>query len=284
MRISILTPDSKMPNLAAMKISAFHKGQGDIVTLNMPIMPADTRYVSVLFDWTDWPVFCPFLDSIGGPGVNPEIKLPAVIDGCRPDYSLYPAMDYSLGYTYRACHRGCEFCVVPRAEEPKDHRSIWEFHDPRFNKIALLNNNTLEDPFWRDTFEEVWNAGLILKDISGFDARLMDEEKARAIARTKFDGQIHLAFDNMKDEKAAISAIELLARAGVKPYRLMFYVLIGFDSSHKENLYRVELLRELGVDPFVMPWNKHDEYQKRFARWVNHKAIFNSTEWKDYAA
>jgi len=51
--------------------------------------------------------------------------------------------------------------------------------------------------------------------------------------------------------------------------------------SHK-HVYRVMELRALGVDPFVMPYDKTDPYQRRFARWVNHKAIFKSVEWKDY--
>lgn len=284
MRVSILTPDSTKPNLAAMKISTFHKSQGDTVTLNMPIMLADKRYVSILFDWTDWPLFCPIKDSVGGPGINPGIKLPSEIEHNRPDYDLYPEMDYSLGYTYRACHRECGFCVVSQMDEPEDHRSIWEFHDSRFKKTALLNNNTFEDPFWKDTFDEIQEAGLVLKDVSGFDARLVNEEKAEALASIKIDGQIHFAFDNVKDEGAVKNVVKLLAGAGIKPYRLMFYVLIGFDSSPQEDYYRVELLRSLGVDPFVMPFDKFDKYQGKFARYVNHKAIFKSTRWEDYAA
>jgi len=35
-------------------------------------------------------------------------------------------------------------------------------------------------------------------------------------------------------------------------------------------------------DPFVMPYDKENIYQKRFTRWVNHKAIFNSVKWEDY--
>lgn len=41
-------------------------------------------------------------------------------------------------------------------------------------------------------------------------------------------------------------------------------------------------LKEYGISPFVMPFNKKNNYQKRFARWVNHKAIFKSVKWKDY--
>lgn len=277
MRVSILTPDSKMPNLAAMKISAFHKERGDEVVLNMPLMPAYKTYASILFEWTPQPI----ANMIGGPGVNPETRLHPDIDKCRPDYSLYPDMDYSLGYTYRACHRGCAFCKVPLMNEPKDHCSIWDFHDPRFKKIALLNNNTFEDPRWRETFEEIWDAGLRVKDIGGYDARLMDEEKAEALARTKFDGQIHLAFDNIKDEEAVTRAIGLMTAAGIRGERISVYILMGFDSTETQNIERVRIVRELGALPFAMLYQRDrtPTVLRRFARVVTRPAISKGIDW-----
>lgn len=282
MRVNILTPDSKLPNLAAMKISAYHKAKGDEVTLNFPLMPADKTYASILFEWTPYPVgICPLTDYMGGPGVNPSVRLPGSIETCKPDYDLYPGLDYSLGYTYRSCHRGCSFCKVPLMNEPTEHFSIWAFHDPRFKKIALLNNNTFEDPKWKQTFEEIWAEGLTVIDHSGYDARLMSEEKAAALIKTRFDGQIHFAWDSVKDEKV-LKGLHLAIQCGLKPSRMMCYVLIGYDSTPEEDLYRVETLRLMRIDPFVMPFDKSDPYQKRFARWVNHKAIFKSVKWEDY--
>ncbi len=78
-----------------------------------------------------------------------------------------------------------------------------------------------------------------------------------------------------------LKGLERLTRY-IKPYKVMCYVLIGFQSTETEDLYRVETLRKLKIDPFVMPYNKNDPYQKRFARWVNHKAIFKSVPWEMY--
>ena len=283
MIVSILTPDSKLPNLAAMKISAYHKEKGDEVWLNMPLIPSDKKYISILFDWTQFPIVCPITDELGGPGVNPSIRLSREIEACKPDYSLYPNMDYSLGYTYRACHRGCSFCKVKDMNEPTDHHPIWSFHDRRFKKIALMNNNTFEDPYWHKTFEEIWDEGLILKDVSGFDARLLTEGKIEALIKTRFDGQIHFAWDSVKDEKV-LKGLRLLIDAGFSRSKIACYVLIGFDSTPEEDLFRIETLRGLGVDPFVMPFNRRDSYQRKLARWVNHKAIFKSVPWSEYRA
>jgi len=73
--------------------------------------------------------------------------------------------------------------------------------------------------------------------------------------------------------------INLLLKAKVK--NIMCYVLIG-HTTHQENLHRILTLQTMGVDPFIMPLNKKDRYQKNFARWVNHKAIFKSVKWEDY--
>ena len=84
----------------------------------------------------------------------------------------------------------------------------------------------------------------------------------------------------MKDEKLIDEGIQKCLNAGIRPDQMSFYVLIGYDTSPEQDLYRVTKLRE--YNPHVMPYNKKDLYQKRFARWVNHKAIFKSVKWKDY--
>ena len=90
-----------------------------------------------------------------------------------------------------------------------------------------------------------------------------------------------MAWDNIKDEKQILRGVEILKQWMPKG-SLMAYVLIGFNTFEEEDLYRVIKLNELGVDPFIMPYNKTDPYQKRFARWVNHKAIFKSVKWENY--
>lgn len=274
MKINILTPDSKRPNLAAMKISTWHQQQGDEIFLNFPLSNADFIYASVLFDWTQ----DPYADLIGG-SKYPAIKLDPEIDSMRPDYSLYPNIDYSLGYTYKACPRTCDFCIVPKQHNDETHYSIWTFHEPKFKKLALLNNNTLADPQCRETFQEIINANLTYIDMSGFDLRLMTEEIANWISKLKIEGYLHCAWDFMEHEVLVMQGLKYLQDAGIK--NIMCYILIGYNTTPEEDLYRIEKLGPL-CDPFVMPFNKFDSYQKRFARWVNHKAIFKSIAWKTY--
>ena len=276
MKISILTPDSKMPNLAAMKISAWHKAQGDQVELNFPLMKADFTYASVLFKETPDPVNA---ELIGG-SKYPEIKLDPEIDNMMPDYSLYPDIDYSLGYTYKACPRTCEHCVVPKQHNEEKHYSIWDFHDPKFKKICLMNNNTLADLNWRDTFNEIIETKLKVIDQNGYDARLITEEVAEYMSRLKFDNMIHVAWDYPEHEIEVLIGLCNLTKY-IKPYRISCYVMIG-HTTHEENLGRVSALYAMGINSFVMPLNKRDRYQQNFARWVNHTATFKTVAWKDY--
>lgn len=239
MIISLLT-DAPKHNLALMKISAWHKQRGDKVMLNFPLLRGDKIYGSYLFREG-------IGEIVGGAGVDPAIKLPPEIEECKPDYDLYP-IDYSLGYTWRYCPRKCEFCKVPKMNEAKKHKSIWDFHDPKFKKICLLNNNTFSDPDWRETFEEIWDADLSLIE-HGFDLRLLDEEKAEALKRTRFCGQPHFAWDLMREEKRIIAGLELL-----KDYRTkgMVYVLMGFETTLEEDIYRCQKIQDMGFDPFPM--------------------------------
>lgn len=275
MKINILTPDSKKPNLAAMKISSWHKQNLDDVVLDFSLRKADFTYASVLFKWTP----DPFADIVGGPKY-PERKLDPEIDKMKPDYSLYPHIDYSIGYTYKACPRTCEFCIVPKQKNDEKHCSIWDFHDQRFTKIKLMNNNTFADLNWRETFEEIIDAKLSLIDENGFDLRFMDEEKAHWLKKIKIFGKIHYAWDRMQDEKEIVSGLKIAPKGHI-------YVLVGYDTTIEEDIYRCQKIVDHNHEPFIMPFN-NSKIERRFQRFINtfmwrkYKTIQKA--WEDYSA
>jgi hypothetical protein len=255
MRINLFT-DAPKHNLALMKISSYHKQQGDDVTLNMPIMPCDYSHASILFE-KNKDMFN--ADEYGGPAFE-NTFLPSEVEMMKPDYCLFP-IDYSIGYTFRPCFRKCEFCKVPKMKHPdKEHHSIWEFHDTRFKKICLLNNNTFFDKHWKETFEEIWDAGLSVIE-HGFDLRLLDEEKAEALRQTKFSGQIHYAWDLMENEEKVLNGLKLAPRGTV-------YVLVGFNTTEEEDIYRVQKIVDCGHDPYIMPYHQSKQ-EKRFKRFID---------------
>lgn len=257
-KINLMT-DAPKHNLALMKISTYHKAKGDDVYLNMPLMIPDYTYASYLFESTPKV----FADLEGGAAIEGSC-LPDEFESCKPDYRLFN-LNYSLGYTYRPCYRGCSFCKVGKMKHPdNEHHSIWEFHDEQFDTICLLNNNTFFDKQWADTFGEIWEAGLNVKDENGYDLRLLDDNKAEALRKTKWDGGIHFAFDRIQDAKKVINGLELLKEHKIRNAHI--YVLIGYDTTIEEDIWRCQVLKDYGQTPYIMPYvpNKQNKAFKRF--------------------
>jgi len=283
MKIGLIDIDSKIPNLALMKISAYYKLLKNEVTLTSPLFADqfDRCFASKIFDYTNMPLL-PIWTQLGGSGSKEdnEKKLDPHTENLMPDYSLYNC-DYSIGFTSRGCNRKCPFCIVPKKEgrwtSVADICQFWDGQD----RIMLLDNSMNTNNHW---FEHIMNQ-LISKKIKvdfsqGLDIRYLNDKQAYLLSKVRLWKRIHFSWDSTKIEKQVRKGIEILHRHNVR--YIMFYVLIGFNSTPEDDLYRVETLRGLGVDPFVMPYDKFDDYQRRFARWVNHKAIFKSVKWKDY--
>jgi len=276
MKVSLLT-DAPKHNLALMKVSTYYKKHGDEVKLNMPLWKADITYGSWLFEKstrekTDW---------TGGIGYDPQECLPTDIESCRPDYSLFN-FDHSLGYTFRDCKRKCKFCKVPLLPKEEQHHSIWTFHDEKFDTIELLNNNMFYDPNWKHTFGEILHAQVDVIDNSGNDLRLLDDEKAWWIKLTNWKNQPKFAWDRMRDEKQILQGMKLLQKHKI---RAMIYVLMGFDTTSEENMYRCEIINSMGFDPFPMLY-KQTLALRKFRRFIylRYYRKYSTIEkaWEDY--
>lgn len=279
MNIGLINIDSKMVNLALMKISAWHKSQGDIVTWFDPLFGTpDKVYASKIFkfapDWEYWPD-CEIIQ--GGTGYDIKTKLPTEIDSCQPDYTIYPDCDYSIQFFSRGCIRSCPFCVVHEKEgniqavEPM----ALNLHG---NRIEVFDNNFFANPDWKEAIDYLQIVHQPV-NLHGIDIRIITEEQALALKSLRMYKQIHIAWDNPKE--SILERLALVLKI-IPAYKLMCYVLIGYNSTPEEDIYRINELRALKVDPFVMPFNKKDSYQRRFARWVNHKAIFKTVAWENY--
>ncbi|KKM82206.1 hypothetical protein LCGC14_1321910 [marine sediment metagenome] len=249
MNINLLT-DAPKHNLALMKISTHHKAKGDNVQLNGIVGSFDQTYGSWLFTDSQKGV----CDIEGGPGIDPTIRLNS-LDGVIPDYSLYN-LDYSLGYTWAYCPRKCPFCMVPKQNNPEIHRSIWNFHTFDYDTICLLNNNTFSDPNWKDTFEEIWDADLKVRDENGYDLRLLDDEKTDALHRTKWATPLHFAWDFMEDEEKIRRGLGLINKHKMRSTANGVYVLTGFDTTLEEDLHRCQVIDSYGLTPYPMPYRE----------------------------
>lgn len=289
MKIKVIDMDSKIPNLALMKISAWHKSQGDEVGFN--IENPDKIYISCIFSknaeiargratlYPDAEI------DIGGSGIDLKKTLPEEIEKIKPDYDLYPST-YSQGYTSRGCIRKCSFCVVPEKEggiSEAQHPS--EFHDSRFDTCMIMDNNLFAaPPHWQaEVFDWFIKNKVKMLSPQGWDIRLLTEGKAKCLKAVRHAGMIHFAWDNMKDEPEVMRGIEILKDAGfnLRRHKISFYVLCGYNTTEQEDLYRVNLLRSLGVGAYVMRY-RHTSFLNRLARWANVASLYWQFPFEDY--
>lgn len=286
MKVGLVDVDSKIPNLALMKLSAWHKAQGDEVKMFDPLFDhPDIIYSSKVFTSTEqyhyFPSYCDVIQA--GSGDDLKTKLPDHIESVCPDYSLY-GINYAMGFATRGCIRECGFCIVPKKEGKLQAVSdIHQFWNGQRELMLLDNNITADSNHFEIICKQLIKHMVQTNFCQGLDIRLMDEVKAKLLNQVKRPehNRIHFAWDSMDTEKEIITALETVIKF-IKPYKIMFYVLIGWDTTEDEDLYRVEMLRSYGVDSFVMPYDKANEYQRKFARWVNMKAIFKTVAWTDY--
>lgn len=293
MRIGVYDVDSRIPNLALMKVAAWYRAEGHTVEMYKPLWldSYDKIYASTVFNFSDKSGIIPERMEVGGTGSGIKSNLPDKMEDLVPDYSIYE-YPHSIGFTMRGCRFRCTFCVVPEKEgRPYSTNTIDEIWTNRGSDfVMLLDNDFFGNPDWRARVKELRDFHLKVNFSQGLNIRIITDEQARALASVRFSNvhqtkrQVYFAWDRFKDGALVAAGIDRCVDAGIPPRQMGFYVLIGFDSSPEQDLFRVQWLKDKGCDPFAMPYDRADPYQQRFCRWVNRRAIFQSVSWDDYRA
>ena len=274
------------PNLALMKLSAYHKRCGDAVEMWNGLKHYDRVYMSRVFDDTytrDMP-YCISADEIirGGTGYDIKSRLPDEVEHVYPDYELYGVRGEAYGYLTRGCPRACAFCIVSEKEgrASKKVADLSEFWRGQ-RVIKLLDPNLLASCDAVALLQQLAESGAYVDFTQGLDARLLTPDNIKALNRVKIK-MLHFAWDFMRETDAVLRGLELYAKIGtVKDERKRrVYVLTNFDTAHSDDLYRVETLRKMGYDPYVMIYNKPSAPRetRRLQRYVNNKFIWRSCE------
>lgn len=282
MRIALHDDKTGFPNLALMKLSAWHKSKGDSVEWFVPMGQYDHIYSSKVFSFTQDDPYLPDTAEKGGTGYGLNGTLPDEVEHICPDFSLY-GKDYSMGFLTRGCHRKCGWCVVPEKEgNIHPHADIEEFL--RHKDVVLLDNNILASQHGIEQIEKMAKLGVRVDFNQGLDARLIDDGVARLLGNLKWMHPLRLACDHHGQMKSVARAVELLRWHNVTPRRYFCYCLV---QDLPDAIERVKFLKGIDVDPFAQPYidpegNPATWEQKAFSRWVNHKAEFKSRTWEDY--
>jgi hypothetical protein len=306
MRIKVIDIDLKyrekkrrgipFPNLTILKLCAFYLSKGFEVGFN--VKNPDITYISCVFTRNRLNAIWEVLNAegqvnFGGSGIRIDERLPDEIEFIKPNYDLYPYWfteekgQSSIGFTSRGCPNRCGFCIVPEKEGKfRRVQHVKEFHDERFKKVTLLDNNILADKEW--FFENTnWiiDHKLKLNVSQGMDIRLLTDEIADQLHRIKFvDQQMRFAWDNVALEPVIRSGIEMLKDHGINTKRnVQFFVLSGWNGvPFCKDVYRCNRLKEFGALPYVMPYDNGTPMIRALARWANRVRPFRKGPFYQY--
>lgn len=280
MNIGLLDVDGhNFPNLALMKISAWHKQQGDNTELYFPMNHYDKVYMSKVFTFTEDFNTCINASEVinGGTGYGLDNKLPQEIENICPDYSLYADNHIAYGFLTRGCPRGCKFCIVAEKEGLISHQvsEIYNFWNEQ-KEIKLLDPNLLACKDSEDLLQQLMNSKAWIDFTQGLDIRLMTDKKAYMINQLKVK-MIHFAWDNY-EFKTYENLKQFRPSFDIDFRRLRVYVLVNFNTTIEQDLERIYKLLELRYDPYIMIFEKWKAPKKikQMARWINNKFILRS--------
>lgn len=300
MKIGLIDVDShNYPNLPLMKLSAWHKKQGDSVEWYQPMFSGhmDRVYMSKVFFFTPDYEWCIDANEIikGGTGYCIELEngrevfraekdksLPDEIEHIYPDYSIYPEyMDTAFGFLTRGCPRGCDFCHVKAKEGLQSHKvaNLSEFWRGQ-KHIELLDPNMLACKDWKNLLPQIIESKARVNFNQGLDIRFMTEEKAEMLSKIKLDA-IHFAWDRFEDKDIILPKLKMFREISkVRQKDLQVYVLCGDREKRilDEDLYRINWLRENGYAPYVMLYDKKSLSKGNellaLQRYVNNRFVF----------
>lgn len=311
MKIGIIDCDAKnsrnpFPNLCLMKLSAWHKKQGDSVEMYFPFNGEyDRVYCSKVFSFSpdyEHPIYAKEVIK-GGSGYaikmengrevykkDQDQSLPYEIEHIYPDYSLYGITDTAYGFMTRGCPRGCSFCHVKEMQGRISIKvaDLSEFWDGQKN-IVLLDPNISACKDWKDVFQQLIDSKASVDFSQGLDIRLMTDEKIRMLSRIKNKG-VHFAWDRYEDKDLILPKLKHFKEiTGWDRRKIIVYCLIG-DRERKvldTDLERIMIMRSIGVYPYVMIYDKESlprsHELKKLQRWVNNRFIWESNDtFKDY--
>lgn len=308
MKVGLIDVDGhNYPNLPLMKISAWHKAQGDSAEWYEPLLSGhcDKVYMSKVFSFTpDYEYFIDADEIIkGGSGYCIELvdgkevyhtekdkALPDEVEHIYPDYSLYPeyTKDTAYGFLTRGCPRSCGFCHVAAKEGNCSYKvaDLSEFWRGQKN-IVLCDPNILACKDHMELLQQLADSKATVNFNQGLDIRLITDKNLELLKQIKLD-HIHFAFDRWQDK----DIIEPRLRKFIKETgysrskgRVMVYILCNYDTTIEQDMYRIQLCRELNISPYPMIYDKEhaDPIYRKIQRWCNNIVFWSVPRFEDYA-
>ena len=261
--------DGRMPNVALMELSAHLAGEGwkrELVRgADWRREGADRVLASCVFDFdssrrrvAQMREYYGTRLTLGGSGVDVDLRLPPEIEGAVADYGLYAELgDRAIGFLTRGCPRKCRFCIVPRKEGlPRQVATIDDLLQGSREELILLDDNLLAHPDADRFLEEMAGRRLAVNFNQTLDIRLVDAHRARLLrtipcSNAKFTRRnYHFSLNDARE-------LDLVRRNyGLFGFtagdNVQFVCMYGYDTSLAEDVKRFAFLKSLpGAYVFV---------------------------------
>lgn len=289
MNVGLIDVDShNFPNLALMKISAYHKSRGDNAEWWNGLKGYDVVYKSRVFTdtYSEDVDYCINADRVvkGGTGYDLKNKLTDEIEHTFPDYGLYSGGgSKAYGFLTRGCPRGCPFCIVSEKEgNVHTVAEIGEFWNGQ-KEIILMDSNITASKECEQHFDALIKTNAWVNFEGGLDIRFLTDKGAEQLNRMK-TSMIHFAWDNYEFQTYdKLKRFRPLLKANDRDIGV--YVLTNYNTTFEQDLERIYKLRELGYTPYVMIYDKPKAPTRirHLQRWCNNRFVFRAVnDFNDY--
>lgn len=298
MKVLLIDVDSKIPNIALMKLSTYHKNNGDsikLVVCNIPYYPNKTKkyfnvpegfdiiYASVIFKGN---INYIIGDNIifGGSGFDLKIRLPEHIENLPCDYTIYPNNNISYGFITRGCIRNCSFCIVP--EKEGYIRQVNKVSDVvKHNEVNFLDDNFLSFSGHKEILQELIDKKIKLRFCQGLDIRLIDEENSLMLSKLNYIGKYIFAFDDWKYKNIIEEKLKYLSWR--KEDQLKFYVYVNPNMKIEDTVNRIEYLKKNNLLCYIMRdiscyKSENELFYTDIANYCNQAHLFKKLSFEEF--
>ena len=211
----------------------------------------------------------------------------------RKKYNDY--LDYSIGFLTRGCIRQCSFCVNKGVRAILPYSNLEDFVDNNRPYIYLWDDNFLSYRNWKDLLKQLNATGKPFQFRQGLDERVLDEERAKALSKSRYHGDFIFAFDQWKQHNLIERKLKIWKRYCKKTTK--FYLFCGYELTKEddeklfEDVYylfrRIQILMSYGCLGYVM---RHADYENhrlgniytQIARWCNQPQFYKKMSFEEF--
>jgi len=302
-KILLIDIDGKIPNLALMKLSTYHKAKGDSIKLiklgltyynnikkpkEIDATGFDNVYASVIFPINkDNFIINGCKDvSIGGTGYSLDKQLEEEINKCDLDYSIYPDNDISYGFITRGCIRNCYFCFVPK----KEGKLVFN-RDPKdiikHKKVKFMDNNFLAYDKHKEILIYLNKQPIRYQFNQALDIRLIDDENAKLLSEAKYFGEYTFSFDDIRTVDIIEEKVKILKKYIYKDWKIKMFLYCNPKMKLCETIFRIDWCYKNKILPYLMRdktcWDsEYSDFYVDLCAWVNQPNIFKKMSFEDF--